>query len=343
VNARNRTRPSTSAPHEASGLAIVGLVVLENIPTFRKQFLALMFAGLAGGCYSNAFDEALPNVYYCIDHGDCLSSQACSQFTCVDDSGPELTLGLPEPLTIFTIDELIVDFDATNLVLSDANHFAEGEGKVRISIDGVVVVETFSDAGEVLDISGLAPGAHRIELQAIHGDGTPYSNPSAYTYTSFFVQSDNAMRPLVAIMYPPPGQLHPIDEPLQLRVAVRNFNLVDAGTDCKVPTDCDPFDPLAVDCIPACNEPPSGHVHVYIIPDYPDCLQDTPIGCNGDYVLSMRTNEVEGNEVTGELPVDTFDATGATTLSVALQYNDHDPFPAKSFIIYDSIEVHVTE
>jgi hypothetical protein len=28
---------------------------------------------------------------------------------------------------------------------------------------------------------------------------------------------------------------------------------------------------------------------------------------------------------------------------VSLQYNDHDPYPAKSFVIYDTIEVHVTE
>src|SRR5690606_15630637 len=97
--------------------------------------------------------------------------------------------------------------------------------------------------GELVDITGLEPGPHRVEIQAIHGDGTPYSNPSSYAYNVFFVASDNPARPLIAIAYPPPGQLHPIDEPLQLRVAVRNFELATQGTDCKVPTDCDPFDP----------------------------------------------------------------------------------------------------
>jgi hypothetical protein len=323
-------------------------VALVNIPTSRKRLLALLLTGLAAGCYSNSFDETIPNVYYCVEHADCLESQACSQFKCVDDQGPELSLQLPEPLTLVAGTELIVDFDVTNFVLSDANHFAEGEGKVRISIDGVVMTESFSQAGEVLDITGLAAGTHHIEIQAIHGDGAPYSNPSSYAWTSFFVPSDNPQRPLIAIMYPPPGQMHPIHEPLQLRVAVRNFNLVDAGMDCKpaggppVP-DCDPF--VDETCIPSCmyEDGPTGHVHVYIIPNYPECLLDTPIGCNGDYVLSMRTAEVMGNEVTGELPADTFETTGATKLSVALQYNDHDPFPAKSFIIYDTIEVHVTE
>jgi hypothetical protein len=326
-------------------LAIVGLVVLEKTvatPISFVRLFALAFAGLAG-CYSTAFDEARPDVYYCVDSSECLSSQACAQFRCVSDSGPELTLSLPEPLTLVAIDELTVDFAATGLVLSDANHKVEGEGKVRISIDGVVILESYSEAGELVDITDLEAGAHRIEIQAIYGDGTPYSNPSASAYTAFFVQSDNAARPQVAIAYPPPGHLHVLGEPLQLRVAVRNFDLVDAGEDCKVATDCDPFDAASPDCVPSCGDKPSGHAHVYLIPDYPGCLLDTPIGCNGDYVLSMRTSEVEGSEVTGELPADLFEATGPVQLSISLQYNDHDPYPAKSFVIYDSLEVHVTD
>lgn len=324
-------------------LAIVGLVVLAKTSlTSRARLFALAFAGLAG-CYSNAFDEVITNVYYCVENSDCLSSQACQQFRCVSDSGPHLQLSLPEPLTLVTTTQLTVDFSSTDFVLSDANHFKEGEGKVRISIDGEVVTESYSKDGELVDITALEPGAHRIEIQAIYGDGTPYSNPSSYAYTAFFIESDNSQRPQIAIVYPPPGQIHPMGEPLQVRVAVRNFDLVDAGTDCKVPTDCDPFDTAAVDCIPSCPNPPSGHVHVYIIPDYPACLLNTPIGCNGDYVLSMRTAEVVGSEVTGELPAELFETAGPMQLSVSLQYNDHDPFPAKSHIIYDALEVHLAE
>jgi len=326
-------------------LAIVPVVVLEKTvatPTSRARLFALAFAGLAG-CYSNAFDEAITNVYYCVENSDCLSSQACDQFRCVSDSGPHLQLTLPEPLTLVTSTQLTVDFSSTDFTLSEANHFKEGEGKVRISIDGEVVLESFSEAGELVDITGLEPGAHRIEIQAIYGDGTPYDNPSASDYTAFFVESDNPQRPQVAIAYPPPGQLHVLGEPLQLRVAVRNFELVTQGTDCKVPTDCDPFDPAAVDCIPSCPAAPSGHVHVYLLDNYPDCLLDTPIGCNGDYVVSMKTPSDGGGEVVGELPADLFETTGPVNLSVSLQYNDHDPYPSKSFIIYDSVEVHMTE
>lgn len=321
------------------------LVVLEKTvatPTSRARLLALAFAGLAG-CYSNAFDEAAPNVYYCVENSDCLSMQACQQFRCVSDVGPRLQLSLPEPLTLVTSDQLTVDFSTSNFELSESNHFIEGEGKVRISIDGKIVADSYSEAGELIDITNLEPGAHRIEIQAIYGDGTPYRNPSAHAFTAFFIESDNPERPQVAISYPPPGHMHVLGEPLQLRVAVRNFELLTSGTDCKAPTDCDPFDPAAVDCVPSCSKPPGGHLHLYLLDDYPECLNDLPIGCNGDYVLSMKTPTEGSEEVIAELAAELFDTPGPVTLTVTLQYNDHDPYPAKSFVIYDSLQVHMTE
>src|SRR5690606_37601062 len=139
-----------------------------------------------------------------------------------------------------------------------------GEGKVRITIDSGTIEQTVVTEGAVIDISALAPGAHRVEIQAVYGDGTPYDNPSSYDHTAFFSPSDNPARPQVAILYPPPGYLHLAGEPLNILVAVRNFDLVDAGSDCKVPTDCDPFDAASPDCIPSCGSPPAGHAHIYL-------------------------------------------------------------------------------
>lgn len=328
-------------------LAIVSPVVLEKpvaTSTSPARLFALALAGLAG-CYTASFDENQPDVYYCVESSDCLADQACELFRCVSDVGPQLRLTLPEPLTLVTTTELTVDFEPTDFVISDANHNTEGEGKVRITIDGGVIEETVVTEGALVDITSLSPGAHRIEIQAVYGDGTPYSNPSSYDYTAFFIQSDNPDRPQIALAYPPPGYTHPMGEPLSLVVAVRNFELVDAGTDCKVPTDCDPFDAASPDCIPSCPAAPSGHAHIYLLDDYPGCLNDTPIGCNGDYVLSMRTADVNasGTEVTGVVDGKFFDTVGPVKLSVSLQYNDHDPYPAKSFIIHDTIEVHVVD
>ncbi|MFO7566288.1 MAG: hypothetical protein R6X02_26835 [Enhygromyxa sp.] len=312
--------------------------------TSPARLLALALAGLAG-CYTVTFEEDRPEVYYCVEDSDCLASQACEQFRCVSDIGPELRLTLPEPRTLVTGSELTVDFSPTDFVISDSNQKVEGEGKVHISIDGGVIEQTVVTKGALVDISALGGGGHRVEIQAVYGDGTPYTNPSSYDHTAFFIEDENPDRPQVAILYPPPGYLHLAGEPLQVEVAVRNFALVDAGNDCKVPSDCDPFDAASPECVPSCEDPPSGHAHIYLIDNYPACLNNTPIGCNGDYVLSMRPSETNtsGAVVIGEVDSRFIDTTGPMQLTVSLQYNDHDPYPAKSFVIYDSIEIHVTE
>ena len=312
----------------------------------KPILLALAFCASAAGCYSATFDENQGEVYYCASDSDCLASQACAQFQCVADDGPSLRLSLPEPLTLVQDSTLTVDFEPTDFTVSESNESIDGQGKVAISIDGGVIEQTVVTVGTLLDIAGLAAGGHHITITAVHGDGTPYTNPSASDYTTFFLESDNPARPQVAFSFPPPGHVHVIGEPLQIRVAVRNFTLVDAGSDCKVPTDCDPFDPGSPDCIPNCQAtPPVGHTHIYLEDDYPGCLLDTPIGCNGDYVLSMRTADVNasGNEVVGEVEAKFFDTPGKKLLSVGLQYNDHDPFPAPSFVIHQSIEITVVD
>lgn len=316
---------------------------LASTSTSPARLLALALAGLAG-CYTVAFDEERPDVYYCVDKVDCLAEQACKQFRCVSDIGPRLELKNPEPEALVTSSPMTVGFTPTDFVITESNHKVEGEGKVRITIDSGVIEQTVDTNGALIDISALGAGPHRVEIQAVYGDGTPYPNPSAYDYNAFFIPDVNPDRPQVAIAYPPPGHLHLKDEPLRVKVAVRNFKLVDGGSDCKPPTDCDPFDPNSTECIRECEEA-TGHAHVYLRDDFPECLNDTPIGCSADYVLSMRTSNTNnsGKEATDEVEAKYFDKTGPMQLTVALQYNDHDPYPAKSFTVYDTIEVHVTE
>jgi hypothetical protein len=308
---------------------------------FPARILALALAGLAG-CYTTTFAEDRPGVYYCVGKTDCLSGQACKQFRCVSDSGPQLKLTLPEAEHTYasTATELIVDFTPTDFVISDSNQRVEGEGKVRITIDGGEIEQTIATKGALVDISTLEPGPHHVEIQAVYGDGTPYPNPSSHDFTGFFIMSENEARPQIVLLHPAPGHVHVVGEPLEVSLAVRNFAFVEGGLDCKVPSDCDPFDTEDTECVPSCETPPNGHAHIYLIDRYPECLHDAPINCNGNYVATLR---VTGKDAMTELDGSLFKTPGKLPLTVTLQYNDHEPYPSRTFVIYDTIEVHVVE
>src|SRR5262249_27627470 len=155
-----------------------------------------------------------------------------------------------------------------------------------------------------------APGAYHLLVQAVYGDEiTPYANPGASAYTVFFIEDENPIRPQIAIVEPPPNHVHIVGEPLDVVVAVRNFMLQDAGTDCRIDEACDPWGPDAAACLPECPVVPAGHPHVYLLEDYPACLDASPT-CNGDYVLSMRTAESEGGVATSSIPATIFTEPG---------------------------------
>jgi hypothetical protein len=314
----------------------------------RRSSLAFLLAplvslavGITAGCYKIDFDETLSGVYYCVSDSECGDSQACFQSRCVDDSGPQVIVTGPEPLqnVAFGTATLTANYQIQNFTISDANAVVEGEGKVQVSIAGTDIAATAMIEAADLDISSLAPGAYRLFVQAVYGDGTPYENPSASAYTTFYVEDENPERPQIAIVSPPPGYVHILGEPLDVTVAVRNFTLQDAGTDCRIDEGCDPW---AVDpgCLPACPVVPAGHPHVYMLDNFPACLSASPT-CNGDYVLSMRTAESSGGVSTATIPADRFTEAGSFTFSATLQYNDHLPYPNIDFGIRDQITITV--
>jgi hypothetical protein len=315
----------------------------------RRVSLSLVPAGCLAafvGCYTVDFDESLSDVYYCQADSECASSQSCFQFRCVDDSGPRVTITGPEPLQnlAFGTATVTANYNIENFTISDSNAKVEGEGKVKVSIMGTEIsTVSLIEAGAELDISSLPPGAYHLRVEAVYGDERPYENPSASAYTVFFIEDENPMRPQIALVSPPPGHVHIAGEELEIIVAVRNFTLQDMGTDCRIAEGCDPWGPDAASCIPVdCGVVPAGHPHVYILDNYPECLSASPT-CNGDYVLSLRLIEAEGNVSTSSIPGDRFTEPGTYLFSTSIQYNDHLPYPNVEYAVYQQFEVTVRE
>lgn len=315
----------------------------------------LVAGGLTLGCYGVDFDAQKSDVYYCTSNEDCGESQACSEFRCVDDRGPALTIELPEALTPYSSgeDTLNVIFELNGLELSESNERVEGSGKVAILVDGEQVAVTAAEGATVTMPEPMGAGGHQVAIQAVYGDGTPYSNPSAFDFTAVFVQDENPNRPQATWLQPEQGHRHVLGEDLAVEIATRNFTLVSSSALCTWEADCDPF-VLGSMCVPAegCNaEIPAneGHVHLYLLDNYPDCLLTADIldSCNGDYALAMVPGGegFEGDEerLRGRIPAEEFPAVGNYKLTVALQYGNHVPFPNPQFVIHTSIDIEVVE
>ena len=304
--------------------------------------------GATVSCYTVNFDEDQPDVFYCVSADDCGASQACWEFRCVDDSGPVAEVTAPEKLQNVAngTTELTVSYNFENFEVSDANTVVEGQGRVHVSIAGTdIAMVSQQSSGAVLDISSLRPGAHRVRIQALYGDGTPYTNPSATLHQVFYLEDENTERPQAAIVFPYPGYKHIVGEPLEVIVAARGFDFVETGEDCRVDPGCDPWGADADTCLPACTVNPSGHPHIYLLDDYPGCLTNQ-ITCNGDYIQSLRPTTgvtTSGTTVSAMIPADRFDEVGEFTFSTGLQYNDHEPYPNVDFIVFDQITISVGE
>ena len=318
------------------------------LPLFAPLFaLGGVFGGVVG-CYTVDFDETASEVYYCQSSAECGETQACWQFRCVDDSGPRVLVTGPESLQNlqFGTAMVTVNYSTEGLTISDSNANVEGEGKLVVSVAGTELSTTsIVEQGAQLDISTLTPGAYRLVVQAVRGDGTPYTNPSATAYTVFYLEDENPERPQAAIVSPLPGYVHVVGEPLEVIIAARNFEFVENGEDCRVEDPCDPWGPDAELCVPACPVVPQGHAHIYMLADYPACLGND-ITCNGDYVLSLRPSEnvaVSGTTTIATIPATTFKEAGTFVFSAGLQYTDHLPYPNQSAIIYDQITIQVAE
>lgn len=314
--------------------------------------------GLGAGCYGVEFDEEASDAYYCQTDSDCGPTQSCAQFRCVDDTGPALRLTGPEPLTPFEPSTTSIDvvFDASGLNLVESNDRVEGDGRVAISLDGEELAIADTDVLSLALPSDIAPGAHQLSVQAVYGTGEAYTNPSSSDFVTFYIT--DGIRPQVAVVEPGHGHVHVAGEPLNVAAAVRNFTYVENGTDCFWAEDCDPFAEGAVceqsgEMCTADGEPSEdGHSHAYLDvegdddDDYPGCLLSATTPCNLRYALSMRLSDnIEGDadEVSGVIPGDRFDEPGPVTLSISLQYNNHDTYPNEAFVIYDQVTIEVIE
>lgn len=327
----------------------------------RVSILSLGTLSLASvGCYTVEFDEQVSDAYYCTADDECLATQACSQFRCVDDRGPGIEISGPEkdPPTEVGSDEpnLNVTLQIADFTLDEGTNVRDGFGKVLLTIDPhaeLPISQVVDTKDSQIDLGmGLAPGAHRLIAQATYGDGTPYANPSAKDYVVFFA-TEPGPRPQVAILEPEPSHVHVVGQPLQVTVANRNFEFVNNSADCHVPNDCDPFGPDAATCVPigddadeGCTEvSTAGHTHIYLLPNYPDCLLESPVNCNFDYIATVRPEESEGDgtKVSALINGEEFPDDGNFTLTAALQYSDHDPYPNKSFVIFDQIPLTIVK
>ncbi|MFV8751893.1 hypothetical protein ACNOYE_15215 [Nannocystaceae bacterium ST9] len=326
--------------------------MVTTITFVRASILSASFVLGLSACYTVDFDEQQADAYYCQADDECLVTQACAQFRCVDDRGPQITeITGPESLTVFAVGEptLDVTFDVSDFVLDEGNGVQDGMGKVLLTIDPheqmpiSMLVDT--DSAQLDLGAGLAQGPHRLVAQAVFGDGTPYTNPGATNHTVFF-SSDGSQRPQIAILEPGPNHVHVANQPLEVRVANIGFEFVDNGQDCHVAEGCDPF---AVDamCLPAemgCTEvSKTGHTHIYMLADYPDCLFDTPVGCNLDYLASVRPDDGNTAEVSAVIEGDRFPEAGNFILSAGMQYNNHAAYPNKQFVIFDQMPMTIIE
>ena len=308
----------------------------------------LALAGLAG-CYGVDFDPAADGVYYCQSDADCGESQACSQFACVDDSGPQVSLGAPEALQreVFGSATLSVNYSATNFTISDFDGVVEGEGKMLVKVLGTEIEQlALTENGTNLDISTLAPGPYRLSVQAVRGDGTPYENPGATVIRPFYLEDENPIRPQTVVVFPYEGYVHVVGEPLEVTVGVHSFEFVSDGENCVIEDGCDPWVEGAT-CMPMdCDfTAPTGHAHVYNLDDFPACLNDE-VSCNGRYIDTLRPSdsvESDGITATGTISGDVFSEPGTITFSIALQYNNHTPYPNKDFVIHDQFTIEVVE
>lgn len=320
---------------------------------FSRISLSLAALG-STACYTVDFDEQRDDVYYCQSSDECAETQACAQFRCVDDQGPQLEIFGPEvePPTVLQLDELALDVsvDVQDFILVEDNSVQDGMGKLLLAIDPhqALPISQLVDAPSAsLSLgAGLSAGPHRLVVQAVHGDGSPYTNPGAIDHTVFFT-SDELARPQVALLEPAPGHIHVAGEPLEVRVINTGFTFVDNSNDCQASQGCDPFDDPDSLCTFAGTNCTAltltGHTHIYMLPNYPECLTEMP-GCNDSYIATVKPGDTgNANDARAVIAGDRFPTAGSFTLTATLQYSGHKPFPTESLVIFDQIPITIIE
>lgn len=305
--------------------------------------------GAATACYSATFDPDAQGVFFCREDADCAQGELCAADRCVSDSGPDIRLTGPEPLSKFTAGEEIdvrVHVVGSDLQLDEPGPTdRDGFGYLQVSIDGEVMGGPIlsGDLASGVDQDVVLPpstpaGLHRIEVQAHRLDGTPFANPSSFTTGVFWVDDGT---PRVGIARPWPGDRLAVGDNLVAEVVALNFQFIqpDFGQGPVVEGE--------------------GHTHVYVNADFPTCLPD----CLFNYAVggsikppgSDPATTVEG---TLDMPMSLMglDDPGPISLTASLNFSEHFPIPATSTdgpewddgtiygqFVYDTIEIELVE
>ncbi|MFO7563989.1 MAG: hypothetical protein R6X02_15190 [Enhygromyxa sp.] len=286
----------------------------------------------------------------CDDQGRCAEGLDCMRRVCVDDRGPAVRILLPESLQAFDgeLSSILVNVSVVDL----------GEGdQVEVIVDPAVANphrELVAIDGESASVTltlptALAPGSHHLRAQLVDADGQPYPNPSASAEVVLFVRDPEVPdTPRVAVVWPPSGYQHRIGTPLEVEVVVMpgSFGLVGEADSCAPVVDCEPE--LGPECEDSCGPVSrSGHAKLFTLPDYPACLFDLPISCNGQYIMSLRPGAgaelLDDHRVRGVLPGEQLTVPGTRPLQAALSFADHDPYPSRANVIYDQITIELIE
>jgi hypothetical protein len=283
----------------------------------------------------------------CYAGSHCAEGLSCVHFVCADDRGPELNVALPEHL---------VQLDGTSTTLAAiANVFDVAEGdQVEFIIDPaaaaphreLVAIEGDSATTELMLPAPLAVGPHHLRARIVDADGQPYANPSASDEVVMFVPDPIIPdTPQLAIVWPPHDYEHRLGNPIEVELVALpgSFTFVEEGPECMPLPNCEPE--FAAECEAECGPVErSGHAKLYALPEYPNCLLDVPINCNGDYIWSLRTAE-RINDYTVRVLLDAVYGVqpGATPLHAALSSGYHQPYPSEANVIHDTITLQVVE
>jgi hypothetical protein len=283
----------------------------------------------------------------CDAEGQCAAGLDCVRLICVDDRGPSLRWNLPEQSNVFIEqpDTLVVEVQVEDAADGDQVEIIVDPGHANPQRELLPIVD--GSAQSMLTLTApFAVGPHHLRGRIVDAGAQPHPNPSASKDVVVFVRDPEIPdTPQIAVAWPPTGYQHKLGNPLEIELAIfGDFTLVDSGPTCRPLSDCEPAFGSACegDCGPVSRE---GHIKIFTQPDYPECLLDLPVGCNGTYVWDSRGDQAEllGNHVRAVLNIDPKLSPGEVPLQAALAYNNHHSYPDYGNVIYDAITLNVIE
>ncbi len=301
--------------------------------------LVAVWIALAG-CAAPDVDFGRSGVFACEPDADspCENDGICAAGLCyLADEQPRVEIISPEVPAFSRYEPGASAIPVALRVVSNANFgSADPEdgppGSLQITVDSVVVAQ--ADSGD--PISGLdipvsitnTPGPHRIAVQLLRTDGTPYDNEAARARLAYFVVEDD--QAYVAVTKPWPGDEIPgRTQQLDVEVATFNFEIVPAGLSASEGI---------------------GHVHMHYAEDIRTCYLERVCDARAAAIIDRAADNGVG------MGLALFPSTEAesTTVSVVLRGVDHSPYlvpfsdcnvlepPASCSVITDTIAIERT-